>query len=95
MTAAGPGHCGDGLTGYYFFISNFLNPIHIKPKTLEFQSVTVLALHSGHESPCQCDSHCPGPVPASEWLHTGTVTADTDLEAITNSIRVIKSRITV
>jgi hypothetical protein len=95
VTAAGPGHCGDGLTGYYFFISNFLNPIHIKPKTLEFQSVTVLALHSGHESPCQCDSTARDRARASEWSHTVTVTADTDLEAITDSIRVIESRITV
>jgi hypothetical protein len=38
----------DGLTGsFYYYKSNFLNPFYIKPKTLEFQSVLALALHSG------------------------------------------------
>jgi hypothetical protein len=39
-------HCNNGLTGYFFLKSRLLNPVLIKPKTLEFQAVLVLALHS-------------------------------------------------
>jgi hypothetical protein len=64
-TAAG--HCSDGLTGYFiFFKSIFLNPIHIKPKILEFQSVSVLTLHSRNQpAPARglkVDMMLPGPV---------------------------------